>query len=95
MCLLGGEGLPFPGLYARFSAPSDEKVLSQKRRFAMHRTIAIWRRYPTSIKQVSVVVLKAQMGNQVLAAKVAQGILEFHQLNKNVVLGIEMRSRLW
>ncbi|HYN23580.1 MAG TPA: hypothetical protein VES69_00895, partial [Pyrinomonadaceae bacterium] len=60
----------------------------------MQRAIALWVWAALShpqIKQVSVVVLEAQMGNQVLAAKVAQRVLEFHQLNKDVVLGIEIR----
>ncbi len=79
----------FPELNARFSAPLDEKVLSENRRFPMQRRLPVGGLVPPLIKQISVVVLKAQMGDQVLAAKVAQGVLEFHQLNKNVVLGIE------
>src|SRR5712691_4311044 len=42
----------------------------------------------------SVVVFKAQMCNQLFAAKVAQCVLELHQLDENVMLRIEARRSL-
>ena len=96
MCFLSGEGRLFLSSMHVLARPPDERVLSENRRFAMQRAIALWAAViPSRFKQVLVVVLKAQMGNQVLAAKVAQRVLEFHQLNKDVVLGIEMWSHLW
>src|SRR5262252_6167145 len=42
----------------------------------------------------SVVVLESEMGDQFLAAQVAQGVLELHQLNEEVVFGVEAGCRL-
>src|SRR5262249_5239666 len=38
-------------------------------------------------------VLQPQMCNQLLTFQVPQGILQFHQLNKEIVLGVEPRYR--
>ena len=43
----------------------------------------------------SVVILKTQMRNQVFAAQVTKGVLELHQLDENIVLGIERRRGHW
>src|SRR3984957_18009443 len=40
-----------------------------------------------------VVVLEAKVGNQILSAHPTQGVLQLHQLNENVVLGIQSGSR--
>src|SRR4029450_7431748 len=37
----------------------------------------------------SVVVLEAQVGDEVLALHVAQGVLQLHELDEQVVLGVE------
>src|SRR6266481_6800305 len=41
----------------------------------------------------SVVILKAQMGDQLFAAQVAQRIFELHQLDKQVMFRIQPRNR--
>src|SRR5436853_3275034 len=43
----------------------------------------------------SVVILEAKVCDQILAPQMTQGILEFHQLNEDVVFGIQTRGRHW
>jgi hypothetical protein len=39
----------------------------------------------------SVVVLKAKVGDKFLAPQVTEGVFQFHQLDKEIVFGIETR----
>src|SRR6266487_3823132 len=47
------------------------------------------------LTELSVVILKTQMRNQVFAAKVTKGVLELHQLDEDIVLGVERGCGHW
>src|SRR5882672_3318341 len=40
---------------------------------------------------MSVVVFDSEVGDQLFAAQVAKGVLQLHQLNKEIMLGIQTR----
>jgi len=42
----------------------------------------------------SIIVLESEVRNQVFSAQMTKRVLEFHQLNKDVMLGIETGSGL-
>src|SRR5580700_260893 len=44
---------------------------------------------------VLVVVLQPQMRDQFFALQMAQGVLQLHQLNEQIVLGIQARRSHW
>jgi hypothetical protein len=46
------------------------------------------------VVRISVVVFKTEVRDQIFAAKIAQGVFEFHQLNEDVMLGVERGGRL-
>jgi len=46
---------------------------------------------PATRRGASVVVFRAEVGDQVLASQPAQRILQLHQLDEQIVLGIELR----
>src|SRR5690349_20355429 len=40
---------------------------------------------------ISVVILPSQMGDQVLSLQIPQGVLQLHQQNEQIVLGVQAR----
>lgn len=42
-----------------------------------------------------IVVIESQVSDLLFSHEIAQGIFQFHQLNKKIVLGIEARCTLW
>src|SRR6266436_2817235 len=45
--------------------------------------------------QRSVVVFQTQMRNQLFALQVPEGVLQLHQLDEQIVFGVESRCRHW
>lgn len=84
----------FQGLNARFARLQTKRFSRQFSTVRKHPKLFPKFYAGTQMKRVSVVILETQVCYQVLAAKVAQSILELHQLNKDVMFGVEMWGRL-
>src|SRR5437899_7718192 len=92
MCYGSVDSESGAGRYAPFGAWTNQTA---GRRIAKQRArpranapwFSVWR--PSLV-----VVFQPEVRNQVLAAQVAQSILQLHELNKDVVFRIETRRRL-
>src|SRR3984885_10894242 len=79
---------------ARGDQPLDQKVANEQRPADYenaHRVTS--KRNGKSRREVSVVILQAEMRDQLLALHPAKRIFQFHRLDEYIVLRIEARGR--
>src|SRR6266571_3055555 len=81
-----------PSLTVRWTSntsPTRSKRTTEQLWYTASRVATSLRWVPTPSPCTSVIVLQAQMGDQVFPAQVAERVLELHELDEEVVLGVE------
>src|SRR5260370_41814770 len=69
--------------------PTRSERTTEQLWYTASRVATSLRWVPTPSPCTSVIVLQAQMGDQVFPAQMAERVLELHELDEEVVLGVE------